>query len=678
MLAGNVTVDVSDNGDLVVIGDDNPNAVAIDGTGVAGGYVIEGTSGTNVFFNGQLQGGAFIVAGATGNILVDLNGGDDTLGINNVNVDVLDIDMDAGADIVGLGAFEAFAGLAGGGPVLPTGPEVNNGALIDNDVANNTIGHFEIDALAGGESRTGGFTAQGRTLLFVNEDFIFDYFSYVDVGSDGGGVRLGSTTITQPPTLIAPDVVQSQGTFAGQNGPINWIATTSIANGDTRIVNSITFSSTVVGQQTPALGNLRFISYLDEDIDDVSDDIMFLSGTPGAADFRVFTLDGPERVGFAQSGVYSPGPQLVNATWDGWSADEFADLRSAITGAGTTYSPAGNIDVTDLPAGVDAELGAIFGPADITTAFAWSVNPAATTATITTFLEFVARGDTLDESDGSVGVNQLLRVNMDEGADLLQAVRVFGGAEWDINLGDDNDATSNLTDLNPDNNVIAGVALDDQAFIFSASGGDIDIHAGSGDDLVNINYLTANGTLVIDGVTGNDVISINGSVFNDHVLLLGGSGIDTLAVDFSRHDGGEDALLEIDSGADNDFILFARSLVEEGRVQIRSGGGFDRVVIGRFYADATGALATGGNIVRSLHLDTGGESDVADIRGNAVEEFFGIFGGGDDDVTVGFNQVDRYALLDGGGGFDELFASGNLFDDADIVGFESQSTTLAP
>jgi hypothetical protein len=669
MLAGNVTVTV-DDGNLVVVGDDNANAVSIQGTGVPGNYVLEGGAGTSVFLNGQLQGGAFIVTDAPGNITVDLNGGDDTLGINNVNVEVLDIDMDQGDDSVGLGAFEAFATLVGGGPALPTGPEVDNGTLIDNDVAENTIGHFEIDVAAGGESRTGGFTAQGRTLLFVNEDFIFDYFSYVDVGSDGGGVRLGATTITQPPTLISPDVVQSQGTFAGQNGPINWTATTSIANGDTRIVNSITFSS--AAQQAAPLGNLRFISYLDEDVGDPGDDIMFLSGTPGAADFKVFTLDGPERVGFAQGGVFLPGSGLANATWDGWAADEFADLRSDITGAGTTYSPAGNIDTTALPPGVDPELGPIFGPGDITTAFAWSVNPLATTATITTFLEFVARGDTdIDESDGSVGVNELLRVNTDEGADWLSAVRVFGGAEWDINLGDDNDTTSNLTDANPDNDIVPSVHLDDQAFIFMASGGDIDIHAGSGDDLVNVNYLTANGTLVIDGVTGNDVISINGSVFNDDVLLLGGSGMDTVAVDFSRQDGGSDAIIIIDAGADDDFVLFARSLVADSEVQIRSGGGADRVVIGSYYADASGTLAAGGNVVRTLRVDTGAESDVADIRANAVDEFFGVFGGGNDDVDFVNNLVRDEGFLDGGGGFDTLTFFGNLVSDFDTFGFDS-------
>jgi hypothetical protein len=691
MLAGDVTVQV-DGDNLIVIGDDNPNTVFIEGTGEPGRYVVSSADGTTLVIDEQDQGQSVIVTGAPGKIIIDLNGGDDALRINNVLVDQLIIETDEGDDLVGLGGIQDLLelGLDGNGGTtgpLPTGPEDNNGTLIDNDVPEATVGHFEIQLLNGGESQEGGFTAQGRTLLFANEDFIFDYFSFVDVGSDGGAERLGETTITQSATLISDDVVESRGFFLGESEQvINWIATTSIADGDTRIQNTITFSTEIENEEEEnnnieqialPLGDLRFISYLDEDVRNVGDDIMFLSGTPGSADFKVFTVDGPERVGFAQSGVYAASAgQLVNATWDGWAADEFSDLRSAITGAGTTYSIAGNIDVTDLPPSVDPELGTVFGPADVTTAFAWTVDPQATTATITTFLEFVAEGDDgeeIDELDGSVGVNELLVINTHGGNDLVAAARVFGEAVWDISLGDENDGTTNLTDDNPLNTIVPNVALNDQIFIFIASGSDIDINAGTGNDLVNINYLTALGTLVVDGVTGNDVISVNGSVFNDDVVLLGGSGNDTVAVDFSRQDGGADAQLVLDSGADNDFILFARSLITEGDVYIVSGGGSDRVVVGLYYADVFGNLATGGNVVRTLSIDTGGENDTADIRANMVAELFGVFGGGDDNVTVAFNHVtsDDTVGLDGGGGFDRLSLGGNIFGEhVHIHGFE--------
>jgi uncharacterized protein YdeI (BOF family) len=81
---------------------------------------------------------------------------------------------------------------------------------------------------------------------------------------------------------------------------------------------------------------------------------------------------------------------LVNATYQGFAADQYNDLQTAIQGAGTTYSVNGNINLTNLPQTSDPNLGTIYGLADVTTAMAWAVNPTATSATITTFLELVA------------------------------------------------------------------------------------------------------------------------------------------------------------------------------------------------------------------------------------------------------------------------------------------------
>jgi hypothetical protein len=279
-------------------------------------------------------------------------------------------------------------------------------------------------------------------------------------------------------------------------------------------------------------------------------------------------------------------------------------------------------------------------------------------------------------ASGSVGVNGLLDIDLGTGADLLQLVRVFGDADWSITLGDDNDNTSNLTDDNPNNNIVPGVALDDQAFIFVGSADSVDLHGGTGDDLANVNYLTAD-VINIDGGAGNDVLSVAGSVFNVDVNLFAGSGVDTIAFDFSRVDG-VGSVLEIDSGADDDFVMVARSIVADGDAVIRSGGGFDDVLIGRFFANAQGQLTTGGNSIEFVSLDTGGEADFADIRGNVFDEFFGVFGGGNDDVDFINNQVNN-GLLDGGSGFDSLTFLGNLIlGDFDIIGFEQQNGTFDP
>jgi hypothetical protein len=203
------------------------------------------------------------------------------------------------------------------------------------------------------------------------------------VGSDGGGFDLGSTTITMQPTLVAPDLVASEGHFQGPNGQVDWRVETTLMDGVPTVFNTLHLSS------SSPLGNMRFINYLDEDVAGPDDDILLTAGAPGQPDFRAFTLDDGQRVGFSQGGVYQPGPGLVNATYEGWAADQFPQLVEDITGAGTSYTVGGNIDTSDLPPFNDPELGQAFGPADITTAFAWRVNPTATSATITSFLELV-------------------------------------------------------------------------------------------------------------------------------------------------------------------------------------------------------------------------------------------------------------------------------------------------
>ncbi|MFO0904160.1 MAG: dockerin type I domain-containing protein [Pirellulales bacterium] len=282
----------------------------------------------------------------------------------------------------------------GGGSLLPTGPEVNNGTLIDNDVPVNTVGHFEVQPGAGGDIINSGVTMQGTTQLLVNQNYIFAFRNYIDVGSNGGAVNLGATTITQAPTLVSPDLVISRGTFAGANGTVNWEVETRLDNGVAIVYNTLRLSS------TNALGNVRYISYLDEDVLGISDDLLYTTGTPGQADFRAFTLDNAERVGFAHGGFYVPSAQLVNATYDGWAADAFPDLNTAITGAGATFSVAGNIDTTDLTPFTDAQLGQAYGLADITTAFAWSADPTSNSSVMTSFLELVPRNPGTDSNSG--------------------------------------------------------------------------------------------------------------------------------------------------------------------------------------------------------------------------------------------------------------------------------------
>jgi hypothetical protein len=336
-------------------------------------------------------------------------------------------------------------GLSGGGG-LPTGPEVNNGTIIDNDVNPNTVGFFRFQPGPGGSPVLSGVTAQGQTQLFIDTDFIFDFINFVDIGPTGSAIDLSTTTIVTAPTLISPDLVVSTGTFQGANGVVNWRVETRIDNGTAVVNNILTLTS------ANPLGALRFINYLDEDVLAPSDDLLYQVGSPGLANFRLYTLDNAERIGFAQGGIYSPGPGLVNATYDGFAADRFADLLFSITGAGTTYSPTGNIDTVDLVPFSDPALGNVHGLADITTAMAWTVNPASTTATITTFLELIPQapvaagnpgewqGITIDQwaHDRNVETSQELEAGDGTANSTAQRAQFLGGLGPFEKSGDEN------------------------------------------------------------------------------------------------------------------------------------------------------------------------------------------------------------------------------------------------
>ncbi len=191
---------------------------------------------------------------------------------------------------------------------LPTGPEVDNGTLIDNDVAPGIPGQFAFSVFDGGSSDFfsfgAGISAQGNFSNFVNENVIFDFTNYLDIGSNGNAVDLRFSTVTMAATLVDNDLVVSEGEIQGANGMINWHVETYLNDGESILYNTITLTS------AQPLGDLQFINYLDEDIRGVSDDLLWVTGTPGEPDFRAFTLDGRERVGFSQGGIYVNGPGL--------------------------------------------------------------------------------------------------------------------------------------------------------------------------------------------------------------------------------------------------------------------------------------------------------------------------------------------------------------------------------
>jgi hypothetical protein len=268
-------------------------------------------------------------------------------------------------------------------------------APINNDIAAGTLGHFEVDVTPGGQSTTGFITGTGTISGLVTTEVIFGYTSYVDIGS--GGFSLGGTTGAAG-AISGDDEYTSSGSFVGSGGnTIEWEVVSSIASGAADMINAITFTAA-----TGTLGTLQFSQYLDEDVLGVSDDVLFVRGSVAGGDLELFTVDDDEEIGISHGGSYSAAQGLSGATFDGWAADEFADLRSAITGGTATYSPTGVVDLGSLPAFVHPTFGAAFGPEDITSALAWTVDPGARTATILTSLGGVPDAGSVPNPDPAV------------------------------------------------------------------------------------------------------------------------------------------------------------------------------------------------------------------------------------------------------------------------------------
>jgi hypothetical protein len=97
----------------------------------------------------------------------------------------------------------------------------------------------------------------------------------------------------------------------------------------------------------------------------------------------LLTIDDDQDVGVSHAASYLTA---VGMTYDGWAADEFSDLRSAITSGSATFSIAGVVDTTNLSPiiggdprfpGADA-----YGPEDITSAINFTFDPTATFASV--------------------------------------------------------------------------------------------------------------------------------------------------------------------------------------------------------------------------------------------------------------------------------------------------------
>ncbi|MEE9539453.1 MAG: Ig-like domain-containing protein [candidate division NC10 bacterium] len=259
---------------------------------------------------------------------------------------------------------------------LPRSASAINFIFIDNGISGD--GFWQVRSSEGGTTTTAFLDPTGSPAgISGKTQIIFQYFNFVDVGADGGGEILHNTTITTPANLTGLNEVTSAGLFEGENGTISWTAVSFIEPGSPLYLTELTFTS-----DNP-FGPVRLIQYLDEDVEGSTDDVLIPIGTPGADDFQLLTLDDNIPIGVSHSATYNTA---VGMTYIGWAADRFNDLRNTIGGAGVTYSIPGEVDTTDLPEiiGGDSRFPGLpaFGPADISSAIAFDLDPEATFASV--------------------------------------------------------------------------------------------------------------------------------------------------------------------------------------------------------------------------------------------------------------------------------------------------------
>jgi hypothetical protein len=194
-----------------------------------------------------------------------------------------------------------------------------------------------------------------------------------------------------PPALTGANEVTSSGSFLGAGGnTVNWSVVSTIANGDSRFVNQFSFAT---ANGSP-LGNLRLYQYLDEDIEGAIDDVFLVRGSVAGQDLELFTIDNDQVYGVAHSGALAGAQGLVNASFAGWAADNYNEMKPKLAAGTQTVAPTGVIDPSLVPIN-HPQVGDAYGPEDIVSVLAWDVNAGASSATIITTLGGVPEAEEL-------------------------------------------------------------------------------------------------------------------------------------------------------------------------------------------------------------------------------------------------------------------------------------------
>jgi large repetitive protein len=322
-------------------------------------------------------------------------------------------------------------------PDLPDpDPDPDAPLLIHNNVPASVPGRFGIVPGPGGSARFSDVvTAQGITQLFEDVSFLYDFLNYVDVGINGQAFDLGAT-MTDDPELTGPNEVTSAGTFAGPNGDIDWAVRTYFVPGFATLYNEVTFTSSddVRGRpvhQLPGPGHpgaqRRLVVHL---------------GGAGNPQFRSLHV-GQRRTGRVQPRRrVRSGHGLGQRDLGRLGGGQIPVVEEHPHRCGDDVQSTGQHQHRALTPFNDPDLGMVHGLADVTTAFAWTLNPGSTTATITTFLNLILEDPTVDSTPQNfAGDWQSIRLEQfahDRNVESRVGTRVqCGGAGWrQRNAGD--------------------------------------------------------------------------------------------------------------------------------------------------------------------------------------------------------------------------------------------------
>ena len=161
---------------------------------------------------------------------------------------------------------------------VPLGANAVEIVEISNGIPEGTLAHYRVDVATGGKTCTAFITAARFAANDIaTSEVVFDYSSLVDTGVAGQGFSLSGSDPVPDPNI--PNSVTSSGEFFGVNqNRILWTALSSIAPGAQTMTTQYTFET----DDGSALGALRFLQYLDEDVQGAGSDVF----SPGVASQR--------------------------------------------------------------------------------------------------------------------------------------------------------------------------------------------------------------------------------------------------------------------------------------------------------------------------------------------------------------------------------------------------------